>query len=123
VGNKDTTTDNVHSSSKKKNHSIEKQQQIHREEMAAFRRRLNIHLGKHCDTSIDQISSFEEMTQPTWWKEEENNNIAFNLLKRVILKKIRAGKMVRTNPYTNAMHSRFAEREEGYFGSSTDWKW
>jgi len=98
VGNKDTTTDNVHSSSKKKNHSIEKLQQIHREEMAAFRRRLNIHLGKHCDTSIDPISSFEEMTQPTWWKEEENNNSAFNLLKRVILQNLEQGKWSEPTP-------------------------
>jgi len=87
VSNKDTTAESAQSSKKKK-HSIEKQQQIHREEMAAFRRRLNIHIGKHCDTSMDPIS-----------------------------------KMVRTNSYSNAMHSSFVEREEGYFGSSTDWKW
>ena len=54
----------------KKQHSAEKLEQIHKEEVAAFRRRMGIKLSsdnKHDEAVPDPISSFKEWSCPTWW--------------------------------------------------------
>ena len=55
---------------KKKQHSAEKLQQIHKEEIAAFRRRMGIKLSndnRHDEDVPDPISSFREWSCPKWW--------------------------------------------------------
>lgn len=83
-----------------KKHSIEKQKRIHLEEMAAFRRRLNIHLGKSCRNNEellnDPISTFEEIIKPSWWKDDESQ--LFTSMKRVILQNIEGGKWLEPTP-------------------------
>jgi len=89
----------VHHENNRK-HSIEKKKQIHLEEMAAFRRRLNIYLGKNCRNNEellnDPISSFGEITKPSWWNDEEK--ILFASLKRTVLQNIETGKWTEPTP-------------------------
>lgn len=77
----DSTNNNQSSSSKrpKKQHTPQKLEKIHREEIAAFRRRMGIKLSNEnrhelgtsgCGGSggvPDPISSFREWRCPTWW--------------------------------------------------------
>jgi hypothetical protein len=53
-----------------KQHSAEKLELIHREEVSAFRRRLGIKLSsdnRHDEAVPDPISSFRDWTCPKWW--------------------------------------------------------
>lgn len=63
-------TDDVPKNKSKKHHSAEKLEQIHKEEIAAFRRRMGIKLSsdnKHDDAVSDPISSFRDWSCPKWW--------------------------------------------------------
>lgn len=77
-------------------HSEEKQQQIHREQIAAFRRSMNIKLAnKHDPTLPDPISSFSELSVPSWWASEERD---FSSLYRTVQRNIEAGKWKEPTP-------------------------
>ena len=63
---------------KKKQHSAEKLEQIHKEEMSAFRRRMGIKLSsdnKHDDAVPDPISSFREWNCPKWWLSRDGDKV------------------------------------------------
>lgn len=58
----------------KRDTSLAKRQQVHKEEIAAFRRSMSIKLSNHHkhDTDIpDPIPAFEDLPCPAWW----NNNL------------------------------------------------
>ena len=59
----------------KRDTSLAKRQQVHKEEIAAFRRSMSIKLSNHHkhDTDIpDPIPAFEDLPCPAWW----NNNLS-----------------------------------------------
>ena len=56
----------------KRDTSEAKQQQIHREQIAAFRRSMNIRLANKHDPDVpDPLSSFVELDPPAWWKTKD----------------------------------------------------
>lgn len=64
------------SKKRKKNHSVNKLELIHKEEVAAFRRRVGIKLSndnRHDGGVPDPISSFRDWTCPKWWGGSVNN--------------------------------------------------
>ncbi|GAX15228.1 ATP-dependent RNA helicase DDX52/ROK1 [Fistulifera solaris] len=76
----------------KRDVSEAKRNQIHREEVAAFRRSMKIKVA-HADDSPDPISSFSEITCPEWC-----NDSFFTGLIRVILCNIEEGKWKEPTP-------------------------
>ncbi|KAL7467226.1 hypothetical protein ACHAXS_007537, partial [Conticribra weissflogii] len=114
--NKNKNNDDVNKPNNNKHHSKEKPAQIHREEIASFRRRVGIRLShdnRH-DVSIpDPISSFRDWKCPLWWrasdsasasasadKEKEKNGRTetFHRLHRTLLANIERGKWVEPTP-------------------------
>ena len=108
---------------KPKVHSPKKLNQIHNEEMAAFRRKMGIRIsndnkfemtvGKVC---LDAISSFAEWKCPSWWddqdapkkkndnkqqhddKKKSNNKSSFQRIHQTILTNIESGKWLEPTP-------------------------
>mmetsp|Transcript_10568 Transcript_10568/g.11655 ORF Transcript_10568/g.11655 Transcript_10568/m.11655 type:complete len:607 (-) Transcript_10568:195-2015(-) len=83
----------------KKKHSQSKLMHIHREEIAAFRNRMSIHLSqsnRHDHIIPDPISSFNELTRPTWWNESDQKT--FSSLKNTIIRNIENGKWINPTP-------------------------
>ncbi|GAX19871.1 ATP-dependent RNA helicase DDX52/ROK1 [Fistulifera solaris] len=76
----------------KRDVSEAKRNQIHREEVAAFRRSMKIKVA-HSDDSPDPISSFSEITCPEWC-----NDSFFTGLIRVILRNIEEGNWKEPTP-------------------------
>jgi ATP-dependent RNA helicase DDX52/ROK1 len=57
----------------KRDTSDKKQEHVHREQVSAFRKSLNIKLAnKHDNLISDPISSFEELQAPLWWNNSFN---------------------------------------------------
>jgi ATP-dependent RNA helicase DDX52/ROK1 len=80
----------------KRDTSIVKQQQVHREQIAAFRRSMNIRLGNKHDPDIpDPLSSFDELKAPKWWKDDETS---FGSLTRAIIRNIESGRWKEPTP-------------------------
>ena len=99
VGGERTASDSPKSRDRtgKRDTSEEKQQQVHREQIAAFRRSMSIQIrNKHDPDVPDPISSFHEMTQPPWWK--ESHTTLFQGLQTVVLKNIEAGRWKEPTP-------------------------
>lgn len=76
----------------KRDGSEAKRNQIHREEVAAFRRSMKIKVA-HADGCPDPISTFSEITCPEWW-----NDSSFSGVIRVILRNIEEGKWKEPTP-------------------------
>jgi len=81
----------------KRDISEEKQKQIHREQIAAFRRSMSIRLANKHDPDIpDPISSFVELTAPSWWRPFSSNSAdsvhSFQSYWRPMLGNIEAGR-------------------------------
>lgn len=71
-GNSDAAEAEIHHPTKKtkKHHTAEKLAQIHREEIAAFRRRMGIRLSddnRHDASIPDPVWSFRDWKCPAWW--------------------------------------------------------
>jgi ATP-dependent RNA helicase DDX52/ROK1 len=80
----------------KRDTSDEKQELIHKEHVAAFRRSMSIRLAnKHDDTVPDPVSSFHEIAIPRWWME---NKELFHNLSKTIRNNIEAGRWKEPTP-------------------------
>mmetsp|Transcript_13352 Transcript_13352/g.38437 ORF Transcript_13352/g.38437 Transcript_13352/m.38437 type:complete len:654 (+) Transcript_13352:144-2105(+) len=84
----------------KRDMSDAKRQQIHREEIAAFRRSMAIRVAQKHDPDLpDPIPSFKEIQIPkTWWKNTNNDHDSFTPICRAIQRNIEAGKWKEPTP-------------------------
>jgi hypothetical protein len=94
----------------KKQHSQSKLNQIHQEEIAAFRNRLGIHVSqsnRHDSTLPDPISSFMELKQPLWWRENNDNSklksksnskSTFVSVRNTIVRNVERGRWINPTP-------------------------
>lgn len=79
----------------KRDTSESKQQQIHREEIAAFRRSMSIRLANKHDPDVpDPMSAFDELQIPQWWKDETS----FQSIVRPVRQNIESGKWKEPTP-------------------------
>jgi ATP-dependent RNA helicase DDX52/ROK1 len=79
----------------KRDTSEAKLQQVHRENIAAFRRSMTIRLANRHDHDVpDPLSSFDELQVPHWWKDE----FAFQAILRPVRHNIEAGKWKEPTP-------------------------
>jgi ATP-dependent RNA helicase DDX52/ROK1 len=79
----------------KRDTSEAKLEQIHRENIAAFRRSMAIRLASKHDHDVpDPLSSFDELQIPLWWKDE----FAFQAILRPVRHNIEAGKWKEPTP-------------------------
>jgi ATP-dependent RNA helicase DDX52/ROK1 len=82
----------------KRDRTPAKLDQIHREDVAAFRNRLSIRLSalnRHDLTLSDPITTFDELAQPAWWL---NQPQLFSAVKNTLLKNIEMGKWTEPTP-------------------------
>lgn len=80
----------------KRDTSEQKREQVHREEVAAFRRSMKIKLANKHDPNLpDPISSFEEMEAPSSWNSTDGS---WRGAKRAILRNIEAGRWKEPTP-------------------------
>lgn len=88
----------------KRDTSQAKLEQVHKEQITAFRRSMNIKLANKQDDIPDPISSFQELRAPSWWStgdQESNNEPALNTfrgIQRSIQHNIEAGKWKEPTP-------------------------
>ena len=81
----------------KRDTSEAKLEQVHREQISAFRRSMSIQLRSNCqhDPSIpDPIATFMELCVPSWWKPEAS----YHGVQRSILHNIESGKWKEPTP-------------------------
>jgi len=85
-----------------KNHSASKLAHIHKEQVAAFRRRMRIQIRKNSESSPDPICSFDEISLPPWWENKILNNKqmvgTFHAIKASITRNIEMGKWINPTP-------------------------
>lgn len=92
---------NNHESSRdrtgKRDMSEEKRQQVHKEEIAAFRRSMAIRVGNKHDPQLpDPISSFQELKAPNWWMSHDRES--FQGTMSAIQRNIEAGRWKEPTP-------------------------
>ena len=81
----------------KRDLSEAKKQQIHREQIASFRRSLNIRLGNKHDPDVpDPLASFAELEPPAWWKSQDE--ASFRSLFKAIIRNVEAGRWKEPTP-------------------------
>ena len=81
----------------KRDLSEAKKQQIHREQIASFRRSLNIRLGNKHDPDVpDPLASFAELEPPAWWKSKDE--ASFRSLFKAIIRNVEAGRWKEPTP-------------------------
>jgi len=83
----------------KKNHSPSKQQEIHKEQINAFRNRIGIKLSQKCrhDSTIpDPITSFRELEPPAWWWKSDHPT--FHSIRQSIVRNVENGKWINPTP-------------------------
>lgn len=112
--NEDDTKKNEPSSrdrTGKRDISEAKQQQIHREQIAAFRRSMNIRLGNKHDPDVpDPLSSFAELEPPLWWKSKDETS--FHSIFKAILRNVETGRWKEPTPIQmQALPSLLARRD------------
>lgn len=79
----------------KRDTSEAKLQQVHREQISAFRRSMSIRLANKHDPDVpDPLSSFDELQLPQWWKDERS----FQSLVRPVRQNIESGKWKEPTP-------------------------
>jgi ATP-dependent RNA helicase DDX52/ROK1 len=82
----------------KRDMSKEKREQIRIEEVAAFRRSMAIRVANKHDPQLpDPVSSFPELTAPSWWTGEEAEEI-FRGVSSAVLRNVEAGKWKEPTP-------------------------
>jgi ATP-dependent RNA helicase DDX52/ROK1 len=80
----------------KRDTSDKKLQQVHAEQVAAFRRSVSIRLANKHDPDVpDPISSFQEMKVPKWWTQDEPS---FQGICRAVQGNIEAGRWKEPTP-------------------------
>lgn len=96
---------NIDRKKQKNEFSKEKLHQIHKEEIASFRRSMSIKVANKHDPDLpDPISSFYELSnyRPIWWnnnnKDDESNNDNYIGILRCIQRNIEAGKWKEPTP-------------------------
>jgi ATP-dependent RNA helicase DDX52/ROK1 len=88
----------------KRDDSEAKRQQVHHEQMAAFRRSMSIQITNKDDPFLpDAIPSFDDMEAPTWWIANNNSNSnndyhSFVSLTRAVMRNVEAGKWKEPTP-------------------------
>jgi len=110
-----TGGDDVASSSRdrtgKRDMSDEKRLQIHKEQVAAFRRSMNIRVANKHDPDLpDPISSFRELETPKWWTSGEE--ATFLGLYRAIQRNVEAGRWKEPTPIQMQAIPALAERRD-----------
>mmetsp|Transcript_37736 Transcript_37736/g.55182 ORF Transcript_37736/g.55182 Transcript_37736/m.55182 type:complete len:243 (+) Transcript_37736:170-898(+) len=88
-------------SKKKKQFTPDKLAQIHKEEIAHFRNKMNIKLStanRHDGNIPDPITSFEEVSCPSWWSSSTKEDKLFVQVKSSILKNIELGRWLEPTP-------------------------
>ena len=81
----------------KRDTSEAKQEQLHREQIAAFRRSMNIRLADKHDPDVpDPLSSFAELQPPSWWKSKDE--ASFHSIFKAILRNVEAGRWKEPTP-------------------------
>jgi ATP-dependent RNA helicase DDX52/ROK1 len=79
----------------KRDTSEEKQKQVHKEQIAAFRRSMSIRVANKHDPDLpDPVPSFSEMSPPTWW----NRGDSFRRISVAIQRNVEAGKWKEPTP-------------------------
>jgi ATP-dependent RNA helicase DDX52/ROK1 len=79
----------------KRDTSEAKLQQVHREQISAFRRSMSIRLANKHDPDVpDPLSSFDELQPPQWWKDETS----FQSIVRPVRQNIESGKWREPTP-------------------------
>jgi ATP-dependent RNA helicase DDX52/ROK1 len=69
----------------KRDMSDEKRKQVHWEEIAAFRRSMAIRVANKHDPDLpDPVASFQELSRPTWWKDEQSFQFTWRAIQRNI---------------------------------------
>ncbi|CAJ1954494.1 unnamed protein product [Cylindrotheca closterium] len=69
----------------KRDTSEKKQQQIHKEQIAAFRKSMHIRVANKHDPDLpDPMPSFSDMSPPTWWKKQQSFQGIYNAIQRNI---------------------------------------
>ena len=90
-----TIEPNVIPETKKNERTIQQQEQIHQESVAAFRRKLNIKV-KYSGTSLeDPMVAFEDLSAPSWYLDEKKE---FDVTKRAICSNILQGNWINPTP-------------------------
>ncbi|KAL7574927.1 hypothetical protein ACA910_010754 [Epithemia clementina (nom. ined.)] len=85
----------------KRDTSTEKQQQVHREQIAAFRRAMAIKIASKDDQILpDPISSFSELRRPSWWTAAESDGQyeIFRDTHRAVIRNVDMGKWKEPTP-------------------------
>lgn len=87
----------------KRDMSDEKRAQIHKEQIAAFRRSMAIRVGNKHDPHLpDPISTFGELETPSWWpvqqQDGDSSSTTFQDISSVILRNIEYGKWKEPTP-------------------------
>lgn len=99
----------------KRDSSEQKLEQIQREKVLAFRRSMNIRLcNKHDPHISDPISSFREMSFPSWWKNEESSFLGVN---KAIQRNIENGRWKEPKPIQMQAIPTLLERRD-FIGSA-----
>lgn len=83
----------------KRDKSIEKLDQVHREEIAAFRRSMNIRLAnKHDPHTPDPIATFNDMSPPSWYSKERHEVQEFTKILQTLVRNIEKGQWKEPTP-------------------------
>eukprot|EP00934_Nitzschia_sp_Nitz4_P002677 Nitzschia sp. Nitz4//scaffold20_size174350//65316//67118//NITZ4_002095-RA/size174350-processed-gene-0.97-mRNA-1//-1//CDS//3329541788//2667//frame0 len=80
----------------KRDTSVAKQEQVHQEQVFAFRNSMSIRVANKHDPDLpDPISSFSELDPPTWW---QSSSDSFAALHTAITRNIEAGRWKEPTP-------------------------
>lgn len=87
--NEETMAQSSRDRTGKRDTSAEKQKQVHKEQIAAFRRSMSIRVANKHDIELpDPMPSFSELTPPSWWSRGDS----FRGISAAIQRNIEAGK-------------------------------
>lgn len=95
----------------KRDMSAEKLAQVHKEQIAAFRRSMAIRVGNKHDPHLpDPISSFGELQAPSWWKEVDEKT--FKDISSTVLRNVEQGKWKEPTPIQMQSITALLERRD-----------
>ena len=83
----------------KRDTSDAKRKQVHREEIAAFRRSMAIRVANKHDPDLpDPVASFQELERPAWWNDNDDKSRSFQFTWRAIQRNIEQGRWKEPTP-------------------------